>query len=670
LKVSTDASFFDLSSQPGGFQHPSSKDAHGVWQIPTSGHVQFTFSVEKALEQALKGVKEDDFAQVIKKYNAAMRFTPDFRKTIPLLAQWKRLDGRMQEQLSMLNALGRDFMFTPTILRQLCNTRSMSGTVVARLLPTLKEGGYARWTVMRTIDNMGEFAKMTTQCKEYFCFNPMSPTGHYILNLSNTASGYVAQSLSILDRWESGIVKRKGQPDTSQNGDYSSIRNAMYASLPLHLDKSAPKSFDQWVIPEHEVLELDYVTNLRADCHGKVLDEATFTCFLKIIENAKCGGWRQIQVIRLLAHHLYLTCFQMRRLLGNFKTSEFRREALVCLFFRIVDIQNEKAFRVRYEEQSELDVLRNRLGFMNFFPYIQPEQTAYDLDFQFYDQRMAANTILSLSTSERRDNITDPKYTRPDGTVDIMPMGVPRSWDVFAKMPKEGVFHFVYKCSPEDRKFSSRKNLLENFGRFKVETDEEDVKWWAAPNEAPDDVLEFIFWIRATYQDTTQAFRAFDGPDGNGVILMREFEEGMRKLKCKKFKGKNEKERWQAIFRYMDPSGEGQVSLSEFLTLDQFWAEVRFSILEFLDWTHRTFGPSLQAAWDALDDDQSGEISIDEWEATLDKVGYFGTSGPIFSYVDQDDEGNVSWEEFQALDDFKTQELKKNGVTSVSSLLA
>ena len=33
---------------------------------------------------------------------------------------------------------------------------------------------------------------------------------------------------------------------------------------------------------------------------------------------------------------------------------------------------------------------------------------------------------------------------------------------------------------------------------------------------------------RAKFRDTHRAFGAFDGPDGNGVIGLREFEEGMR----------------------------------------------------------------------------------------------------------------------------------------------
>ena len=33
---------------------------------------------------------------------------------------------------------------------------------------------------------------------------------------------------------------------------------------------------------------------------------------------------------------------------------------------------------------------------------------------------------------------------------------------------------------------------------------------------------------RAKFKDTHKAFEAFDGPDGNGVLGLREFEEGMR----------------------------------------------------------------------------------------------------------------------------------------------
>ena len=43
-----------------------------------------------------------------------------------------------------------------------------------------------------------------------------------------------------------------------------------YAQEPLLGSHTGLQSFDQWVIPEKEILELDYVTNQRPDCHGQV----------------------------------------------------------------------------------------------------------------------------------------------------------------------------------------------------------------------------------------------------------------------------------------------------------------------------------------------------------------------------------------------------------------
>lgn len=644
---------YDLSYDSGSFVLPSQPGSTGVWPVPMLGRLELSFSIEKAMQRAVKGVPEDNFGEVISRYNQVMRFTPHFRKLIPLLAQWRMLEGHEQEQLAMLSALGRDFVFTATHLRQL-SSRALVGTTIARLLPTLVGGKFSMNMAMRRVDNVSEFIKMLTLCKEFLLFNPQSPTGHYKLDLRNTSSAYVAQALALLDRWESGLAKRKDLVDISENGDFSCIRNCRYAQEPLLGSHRGLESFHEWVIPEKETLELDYVTNQRPDCHGAALDDASFKQFLTILQQAQCDGPTQIKVTRNLAHYINLTSTQMRQLLGVYQFAELREEALVTTFFRIIDIHNEKIFRVRYEEQSELDKLRARLGYCNFFAYIQPEQVTYDFDFAKYDQRLAANVFFNLANAERRDNIANFRYTLPDGTIDKLEQGVPRSWDTFSRMPKEGTFHFTYRCSPGSRKFALRKSFLSQYGKWKVDVTEDMVTWWSAANEAPEDVLEFLFWMRAKFRDTHRAFGAFDGPDGNGVIGLREFEEGMRRLKCNKFSGKDEKQRWTAIFRFLDPSGEGNVSKAEFLTLDTFWAEVEFSIFEFMDWASRTFGKDpLKKLWRALDEDGGGSIQRDEWESSLDKVGYFGPSGPIFSFIDDDDGGEISWNEFQMLKRFE-----------------
>ena len=76
-------------------------------------------------------------------------------------------------------------------------------------------------------------------------FNPHSPTGHYKLDLANTGSAYVAQALALLDRWESGLAKRKGMVDISENGEprmWSGIRppamtgNGLYNFIYLYIN--------------------------------------------------------------------------------------------------------------------------------------------------------------------------------------------------------------------------------------------------------------------------------------------------------------------------------------------------------------------------------------------------------------------------------------------------
>ena len=162
-------------------------------------------------------------------------------------------------------------------------------------------------------------------------------------------------------------------------------------------------------------------------------------------------------------------------------------------------------------------------------------QVTYDFDFAKYDQRLAANVFFNLANAERRDNIANFRYTLPDGTIDKLEQGVPRSWDTFSRlsvlkisvsvsgflffvcrlgsvvdcsldrlsavhwwslgMPKEGTFHFTYRCSPGNRKFALRKSFLSQYGKWKVDVTEDMVTWWSAANEAPEDVLEFLFWM-------------------------------------------------------------------------------------------------------------------------------------------------------------------------------
>jgi len=141
---------------------------------------------------------------------------------------------------------------------------------------------------------------------------------------------------------------------------------------------------------------------------------------------------------------------------------------------------------------------------------------------------------------------------------------------------------------------------------------------------------------------------------GNGEVSLKEFEEGVKKFKCPKFQ--NDRQRMINVFRYLDPGGEGQVSRSEWGALKELAQELQMSIQEFLAFLQRMFdGDFLGAAWDLLDDDNSGSVSKEEWnDAVQQRLKYFGPCDSIFAYIDKDDEGTISLDEWRHLEDFKS----------------
>lgn len=181
-----------------------------------------------------------------------------------------------------------------------------------------------------------------------------------------------------------------------------------------------------------------------------------------------------------------------------------------------------------------------------------------------------------------------------------------------------------------------------------------EILWWTSLTDAPDDVLEFLEFLMSQFSDLDKAFAAIDGPDGNGVVTLMEFEVGAKKLKCPKFQ--NDRQRIVNVFRYLDPGDQGSVSRTEWGVLKELAKELQMSIQEFLTFLHRMFdGDFLGAAWELLDDDNSGSVSKEEWnDAVQQRLKYFGPCHSIFAYIDKDDEGQISLDEWRNLEDFKS----------------
>merc|ERR1712032_576915 len=98
-----------------------------------------------------------------------------------------------------------------------------------------------------------------------------------------------------------------------------------------------------------------------------------------------------------------------------------------------------------------------------------------------------------------------------------------------------------------------------------------------------------------------------------------------------------------------DSTNGGQISKAEFGVLDLLWKEIQMSVKEFVQFCVRTFGDDLRDTWNELDADGCDGVSFEEWVQALTKVGYFGPAKPIFDFLDEDDNGTISWEEFGVL---------------------
>lgn len=656
--LATADAFTEMASQPA-FDHPA---AGACAALPTQGRLSFNFRVEKAYEKALlQGTGDLAFGAFVARRLEVARLAPTFRKVRPLLALFKSYEGHYQEQLVFLEALAKDFLLPYPCVAQLCRTRSLTPDILGRLLPCISGGAPARQLSLQLSTSMPDVVRILHQVHNFMIWNVENPTGHYRLDLSNAADHTVAERLAILDAWEISTKVKLGRADTSEKGNHSQVRNATYAEQDLDA-----KVISEWLLPEFGVLNLDYASSKRPAAGVAALDDVAWRNILGLL--AKAGSQSKdtplraevlvvegrLQALRQVSHLIYITSMQLRKLLGLFASDTVRAECFVLFFNRVADMHNEKLFRARFEHPKELHSLRVRLGHASTFPFIQPEQASFTFDLAKNDQRLVANILVQVARKEKfPSNLRNPKLVQKDGAVDEMALGVPASWEALAKVPQEGVFSVSYECAPEDRAFPARRQLFETYGCWPAELEEDGVSWWSSSIDAPAPVREFLEFVISKYETVDEAWTAMESENETGKIPVKLFEEGFRKLKCRKFEGPSESTMIADIFRYLDPSGGGDISKREWAGLDRLLKDIKLSILEFVQFCDRSW-PSkdqdrMTAAFRKLDADGKGTITKKEWVEVLHGAGFFGPAVPIFCFIDKDDRGAVGAAAFDAL---------------------
>jgi len=313
-------------------------------------------------------------------------------------------------------------------------------------------------------------------------------------------------------------------------------------------------------------------------------------------------------------------------------------------------------YRAQLDSFSDVMTLRRRLGFARTFPYIQPEFEQFQLNLECHDERICMTALLALSTRENAGNIRHPVYVLPDGTIDPLKMGIPRSWEFLDRVPQGGTFKCTYVCAPEQRNFELRKQLNKSYHFSDVK--EAAVCWWTNVIEVPSEVIDLVMMFRKSSLDLNKAFDAIDGFDGNGEIGFLKLQQGLEDLGWRKLKNPADhemKEQMLAIFRCLNASGHGTLTRSDWNILQEVTRDVDQSLAECAQYLIRIRG-SLEEAWSALDDSEQEEgLGREAWTEALRRLGYFGPGDVVFRFLTSADAASsrlVTYDKFCKLERF------------------
>mmetsp|Transcript_20179 Transcript_20179/g.47034 ORF Transcript_20179/g.47034 Transcript_20179/m.47034 type:complete len:1474 (+) Transcript_20179:104-4525(+) len=658
FKLPLETAFQVMSYSQGKYTHPL-KRHDGVYVVPTEGVLTTVFSIQQALQATSGGAEPDAFAEFLQRHLSETRLEPHFHKLVEMALLWKSYDGCEAEQSCLLDALSKDFIGDPALVEEFLQCRQMACTAIQRLLPSLELSSAASFMVLTSGATLQDHFSVQAKTQNILTFNADNPTWHYRLDLALQADFAVAQQLMLLDEWEFGIAKSCGHVDTSQHGNWSRFRNESYNFVPL---RSSVQRMSHWHLPEYGMLVFDYVSSRRPSAEAPSVEAQVFDELLLEIQNSKCKCSEKVLMLRALSHELVLTCAQLRAILDLFPTEGNKEDLCILFYSRLQDMENEKVFRGHFEKSASLARIRSRLGHAVSFPFMQPEQATFELDFSHYDQRLAGHFLMQLIAKEHRDNVRNASYIHADGTKDPLMLGVPRSWELWQKMPQSGIFRCKYTCSADHANFEVRRRLLERHAlapRAAVLTPS-DVKWWLCRHEATEDVEAFMEFLIEKYKDVYEAYRIIDGELASRQVPLRTFEEGVLQMKCPKFKGHDERTRIAGVFRYLDPDSAGLVTVGQWSVLELLFNEFQHSIHSLLDFFERNGMSDLQGAFAMLDKDGDRKIQRSAWHAALEGMAYYGVVDGVFNFLDRHHHGGITLDDFLELEQFRGYSLPQN----------
>jgi len=280
-----------------------------------------------------------------------------------------------------------------------------------------------------------------------FAFNARNATGRYVLDLSNPWHQLVACRLTELSAAEKQRQIHLKLKDLSQNGNQQCWRNESYDNVPFQF---SPSSFP---IPTTGVLELDYATFVRPPKKATPLEEEVFERLRDQLREQLSARGEESAIIWLRKKSLlfYLEATQMAEMFNVFPSAEYRADAFVLLWPRLVDEENSNIV-LQFFDPAENQKLRQRLGHLALFNPIRPDGP-YKLDLADHEQASVAKLLLLLSIREPGQNILKEHYNGES-------FEIPKQW--LTDLPTEGVLKLEYFTeSEENAVMDLRRSLAE-----------------------------------------------------------------------------------------------------------------------------------------------------------------------------------------------------------------
>ncbi|CAE7540011.1 unnamed protein product, partial [Symbiodinium pilosum] len=424
----------------------------GVWNVPTSGILSFVLSLN---DHFLKdeGDHSGLYSDVVERMLGRRKRTwKSKRKCFAVLQKVNSMEGPLFDAILM--ALLQDFQLNKDqVMAIYMNQGDKAKETLIRMLPAALNPRALLHAASNT-DSIKDILDFERSARAPMSLNLENPTGHYVLRLDLLPTRTVVQKLLLLNRWQLHLWRKANLVDVSMDGKGKCLRNALLDG------KSLSFSEVDWRIPPQGLLSFDFVALYRPPAGAKPVPIETWGNVLSALqavltpkkkndmteedeaqEAAKVSqaDW----ALRGISSRVWILSRQLRNLLCVFLHRDDRATILCMMFLRCVDWPiNGKCCQPKFAKQHWKS-LSEKLGYMNLFPYGQPEMSFHTIDLAQWEQRRCLHTLVRLSNAEDAVNIKNPvldKDANPNAPA-FQPFvaGIPNSWAEWDNVLAQGI---------------------------------------------------------------------------------------------------------------------------------------------------------------------------------------------------------------------------------------